>query len=131
MSMDVGQRGVILTLRDFRRLIREPYIHSSIQEDEMKDHGISINKHCPCSQMECPIRGNCVLCVQNHLEHKRHIPECIQNILRPCVQSLADQMELRTTESRPTSQFWKELDKEEFLKKSIDRHTNEEGKSNH
>jgi len=97
----------------------------------MKDHGISINKHCPCSQPDCPIKGNCVLCVQNHLEHKRHIPECIQNILRPSVQSIADQMELRTIESRPTSQFWKELDKEEFLKKSIDRHTNEEGKSKH
>jgi hypothetical protein len=97
----------------------------------MEDHGISINKHCPCSQLDCPIRGNCVLCVQNHLEHKRHIPECIQNILRPSVQSLADQMELKTTESRPTSQFWEELDKEEFLKKSIERHTNEKGKSNH
>ncbi len=52
----------------------------------MKDHDISINEHCPCSQSDCPIRGNCVLCVQNHLEHKRHIPECIQNLLRPAVQ---------------------------------------------
>jgi hypothetical protein len=88
----------------------------------MKDHGISTNKHCPCSQPGCPIRGNCVLCVQNHLEHKRHIPECIQNMLRPVVQSLADQMELETSDSRPTPAFWEQLDKDEFLKKSIERH---------
>ena len=53
--------------------------------------------------------------------------EPVETLARP----IADQMELRTIESRPTSQFWKELDKEEFLKKSIDRHTNEEGKSKH
>jgi len=88
----------------------------------MKDHGISINEHCPCSQEDCPIRGNCVLCVQNHLEHKRHVPECIQNMLRPVVQSLADQMELGTSDSRPTPAFWEQFDKEKFLKKSIKRH---------
>ncbi len=88
----------------------------------MKDYGVSINKHCPCSQSECPIRGNCVLCVQNHLEHKRHIPECIQNALRPAVKSLADQMELDTTDSRPSGEFWRQMDRDEFLRKSIDRH---------
>ena len=88
----------------------------------MNDYGISINKHCPCSQADCPIRGNCVLCVQNHLEHKRHIPECIQNMLRPVVQSLADHMELGTSDSRPTPAFREQLDKDEFLKKSIERH---------
>ncbi len=88
----------------------------------MKDHGISINKHCSCTQPDCPIKGNCVPCVQNHLEHKRHIPECMQNILRPVIQSLADQMELEISDSRPTPEFWGELDKDEFLKKSIDRH---------
>ena len=96
----------------------------------MKDHGISINEYCPCSQSGCPIRGNCVLCVQNHLEHKRHIPECVQNMLRPAVQILADQMELGTSDSRPTPEFWKQLDKEKFLKKSIDRHS-KQGESNH
>jgi hypothetical protein len=88
----------------------------------MKDHGISINKHCPCSQMECPIRGNCVLCVQNHLEHKRHIPECFQETLRHTVQALASQLELKTSESRPTPEFWKEFDGERFLQQSLDRH---------
>jgi hypothetical protein len=88
----------------------------------MKDHRISLNKHCPCAEPQCPIRGNCVLCIQNHLEHRRHIPECIQNILRPAVQSLADQVELKTSEARPNESFWRDLDKGEFLKNSINRH---------
>ena len=97
----------------------------------MKDHGVSINKHCPCTQPDCPIKGNCVLCVLNHLEHKRHIPECMQNILRPVIQSLADQMELATSDSRPTPEFWGKLNKDEFLKKSIDRLRNRNEESNH
>jgi hypothetical protein len=96
----------------------------------MKDHGISLNKHCPCTQSECPIHANCVLCVHNHLEHKRHIPECIQNILRPAVQELADQMELKAEDTRPDAAFWSEFDKDGFLKNSIKRHKNEDGKSN-
>ena len=88
----------------------------------MKDHKISINKHCPCTQKECPIRGNCVLCVQNHLDHQRHLPECIQNLLRPAVQSLAQQMELINEEGRPNESFWKTYDREDLLKRSIKRH---------
>jgi hypothetical protein len=93
----------------------------------MKDHRISFNKYCPCTQPDCPIRGNCVLCIQNHLEHKRHIPECIQNILRPAVQSLADRVELKTEDSRPAPEFWRDFDKDEFLEKSIARHKKPEG----
>jgi hemolysin-activating ACP:hemolysin acyltransferase len=92
----------------------------------MNDHGISLNQHCPCVQRECPILGNCVLCVQNHLENKKHIPECVQNILRPAVQALAKQMELRTEDSRPTPQYWAEFDEEKrsrLLQRSIARHT--------
>ena len=88
----------------------------------MKDHGISLNERCPCTQSDCPIRGNCVLCVQNHLEHKRHIPECIQNLLRPAIQALAHQMEFETQDGRPEPEFWAQLDKKELVKKSIDRH---------
>jgi hypothetical protein len=97
----------------------------------MKDHRISFNRYCPCTQSDCPIRGNCVPCIQNHLEHKRHIPECIQNMLRPAVQSLADQVELKTEDSRPDQEFWRDFDKDEFLKKSIERHKKPEGESNH
>jgi len=89
----------------------------------MKDHKISLNQYCPCTQVECPIRGNCVLCVQNHLDHKQHLPECIQNLLRPAVQSLAQQVELQTEDGRPNKSFWKTYDKEDLLKRSVKRHS--------
>ena len=67
----------------------------------MKDQGISLNKDCPCVQEQCPILGNCVVCVQNHLKGRHHIPECFQNMLRPGVQAMAALLELKTTEGRP------------------------------
>jgi hypothetical protein len=47
----------------------------------------------------------------------------MQNLLRPAVQALADQMELGTSNSRPTPEYWEQRDKEEFMRKSIDRHS--------
>ena len=88
----------------------------------MKDHGISINEECPCEQEFCPIRGNCVICVQNHLEHRRHIPECFQDMLRDDVKALADKMELKVDEARPGNEFWKEMAKTDFVEKSLARH---------
>ena len=88
----------------------------------MEDHGISLNKYCPCIQLQCRIRGNCVLCVQNHLDHRRHVPECVQNLLRAEVQSLAQMMELQTTDIRPDDAFWAEFDRDKRLKESMDRH---------
>ncbi len=67
----------------------------------MRDQKISVNKHCPCIQYDCSILGNCVLCVQGHLRHKGHIPECFQNLLRPQVEALAKYMEMKTEDSRP------------------------------
>ena len=87
-----------------------------------KDYKISINNYCPCSQKECPIRGNCVLCVQNHLEHKRHIPECIENLLRPEIAKLAKIVEYSHSDERPDAEFWKTFDKESFLTDSLKRH---------
>ncbi|GEM_PF-1533318 len=94
----------------------------------MKDHGLSINISCPCRQPHCPIRGNCVLCVQNHLTHKRHLPECIQNLLRRDVESLARMMELTTTDARPLDAHWIALDKKEFLRQTLARHPGKGGK---
>jgi hypothetical protein len=67
----------------------------------MEDHGMSLNKFCPCTQTQCRIRGNCVICVQNHLDNKRHIPECFQNLLRDGIQSLARMVQFKTEEARP------------------------------
>ena len=88
----------------------------------MQDHDISLNRNCTCQQRHCPIRGNCVLCVQNHLEHKRHVPECIQDLLREVIRTLADKMELKTEDARPNDEFWKEMAKTDFLQKSLARH---------
>ncbi|MCP4263138.1 MAG: hypothetical protein GY774_37360 [Planctomycetes bacterium] len=88
----------------------------------MEDHGILLNKKCPCTQKECPIRGNCVICIQNHLVNKRHVPECIQNMLREPIKELAKKMELSFSESRPDKIFWEEFDKEKFLRESLEKH---------
>ncbi len=88
----------------------------------MIDHKISLNKNCPCAQTFCPIRGNCALCVQNHLEHRRHVPECIQDMLREHVHALADKMELKTTDARPDDAFWKKQAETDFVQRSIARH---------
>ncbi len=39
-------------------------------------------------------------------------------------------MELKAEDTRPDAAFWSEFDKDGFLKKSINRHENEDGKSN-
>ncbi len=88
----------------------------------MQDHNISINKYCPCTQSQCPIRGNCVLCIQNHLDNKNHIPECIQNLIRPAIESLSKQVELKMSDSRPTAEFWSKYDCNDFLKRTLDKH---------
>ena len=88
----------------------------------MQDHKISTNKYCPCTQSQCPIRGNCVLCVQNHLDHKRHLPECMQNLIRPAIESLAKQVELNIDEGRPDSHFWEECDSDALLRRSLEKH---------
>ena len=88
----------------------------------MNDHGVSLNAHCTCRQTQCPIWGNCVLCVQNHLSHKRHIPECIQEMLRPAIESLARQMEFKIEDARPDAAFWESFDKDAHMKRSIERH---------
>lgn len=88
----------------------------------MNDQGISLNRNCPCTQKLCPILGNCVLCVQNHLEHRRHIPECIQDMLRESVRILADKMELKTEDIRPDDAFWKTQSETDIVARSIARH---------
>ena len=89
---------------------------------QMNDHGISLNRHCPCTQSQCPIRGNCVLCIQNHLNHKRHVPECIQNLIRPAIESLAGHVELHTEDARPDGDFWKDFDSDTHLRSSLEEH---------
>jgi len=88
----------------------------------MKDHGISLNPLCPCSQTRCSIWGNCVVCVQNHLEAKRQMPECFQETLRPLVKPLVAQMQWTIGEGRPDNPVRpRGFDKAEFVKKLANR----------
>ena len=88
----------------------------------MVDHGISMNKHCPCKQVHCPILGNCVLCVQNHLDHRGHVPECIQDLLRPNIEPLARMMELKVADGRPEPESLKKLAETDCVARAIARH---------
>jgi len=88
----------------------------------MQDQGISLNKFCPCVQTQCKIRGNCVVCVQNHIVGKKHVPECMQDMLREPIKALAGMVELKTEEKRPTPVFWETFDAEKRLRESVARH---------
>lgn len=72
----------------------------------------SIADDCPCVQRQCKIWGNCVACVRAHRTHQRHLPECLQPMLRGLVTTLAEKVELSVSENRPTPAFWdKQLQK--------------------
>jgi len=60
----------------------------------------------------------------------RHIPQCFQKVLRDDIHALAEKVELTTQEARPDDAFWRDFDKEEFLKKSLKRHSKRMKKSN-
>jgi len=64
-------------------------------------------RDCPCRQKLCPVRGNCVVCVRNHRRHRRHLPECLQPVLRDLVAELAGKLELGVTDRRPNPKFWR------------------------
>ncbi len=61
---------------------------------------------CPCVQHNCPIWGNCLECVRAHRTHQRHLPECMQPMLRGLVTTLAEKVEFSVSENRPTPAFW-------------------------
>jgi hypothetical protein len=88
----------------------------------MDDHGLSLNRHCPCTQEKCAIHGNCVLCVQNHLERGNHLPECMQDLLRDKVEALAGLMQLTVEEGRPTPEHWQGHDFEKQVASALARH---------
>lgn len=62
---------------------------------------------CPCVQEPCPLRGDCIACVRAHRTHQRHLPECLQPIMRKLVEDLAEKVEYKVVDSRPTPDYWK------------------------
>ncbi len=66
----------------------------------MADNGVSFNEKCTCVQKQCKLWGNCVECVQNHVNHGDHVPECMQNILRETIGELAHKVEFKVEDGR-------------------------------
>ena len=50
------------------------------------------------------LRGHCVECVSGHRKHQKHLPECMQPILRGLVAHLAAKVEYGVVERRPKPQ---------------------------
>jgi hypothetical protein len=67
----------------------------------MRNEETCLAEDCPCIQLDCPIHGNCVECVRGHRQHKRHIPECMQEVLREQIAALAKKVEYDVVEARP------------------------------
>jgi hypothetical protein len=64
---------------------------------------------CPCSQSRCEWHGLCFECVMIHRVKSRHLPECLQPILRERIGDLAAVCEMGTTDERPTKELWDHL----------------------
>lgn len=77
----------------------------------MDKENVNLADDCPCVQLACPIRGNCLECVRGHRRHKRHIPECMQEVLRGYVTEIAKQVELGVVDERPTPAYWEKRGK--------------------
>jgi hypothetical protein len=50
------------------------------------------------------------------------MPECIQNLVRPAIESLSKQVELKTSDDRPIAEFWDKYDCDDFLKRTLEKH---------
>jgi hypothetical protein len=53
------------------------------------------------------------------------MPECIQILFRPAIETLSKQVELKTSDDRPVTNFWVEFDGEAFLKRTLEKHKKE------
>jgi hypothetical protein len=63
---------------------------------------------CPCVQLACPIHGDCVACIRGHREHKRHLPECMQDVIREQIAALAKKVEFGVVDERRTPKDWEQ-----------------------
>jgi hypothetical protein len=59
------------------------------------------NPDCPCIRTECEMFGMCVECIQGHMRHRKHLPECMQDIVRGKIRELAGLVEFSVNDERP------------------------------
>ena len=66
------------------------------------------NLRCTCLNTYCEWHGKCKECVALHRHFGKHIPACLQPILRDKITAVAETVELQTTEyERTTPEHWK------------------------
>jgi len=74
------------------------------------------NLKCTCPNTYCEWYGKCKECVAQHRYYGKHIPTCLQPILREKINAVAEAIELNTNEKeRTTPEHWEyvhKMDKE-------------------
>jgi hypothetical protein len=55
---------------------------------------------CTCPKTYCGLHGNCFECVLMHRHNSKHVPNCLQHILTDKIKSLAETVELETSEKQ-------------------------------
>ena len=62
---------------------------------------------CTCLNTYCEWHGKCKECVAQHRHYGKHVPACLQFILRDKIDALAAAAELHTSEMARTSlEYW-------------------------
>lgn len=78
------------TIKEIREILKEPE-----------------NLKCACPNTYCEWHGNCKECVAQHRYFGKHVPTCLQPILKSKIESLAETAELYTNEKgRSTAEHW-------------------------
>jgi hypothetical protein len=82
-----------------------------IKSIEVSRDIIKSGKHdkCQCSQTKCEWHGKCFECVMIHRVKKKHLPECLQPILKDIISNLAKTIEMETVDNRPKKENFEYL----------------------
>lgn len=64
-------------------------------------------RECSCPKVKCEWHGKCYECVRIHRHYGKHLPNCLQHILKDKVQAIADTIE-STVERKPYTpdEYW-------------------------
>jgi len=57
--------------------------------EQISDYNPGIAEDCPCPKTTCSMWGKCRECVAAHRSHAKHVPYCMQVLLKSAVSSLA------------------------------------------
>jgi hypothetical protein len=66
------------------------------------DYKPGIADDCSCPKTTCSMWGSCRECVSAHRAHEKHVPHCMQLILKKAVKNLAELIECDLIEQKRT-----------------------------